>query len=130
MKAPAGVAPWLSIASLLGIIPHVMEDVRYGQAQNFHMTTVQFEWFSGVVVVATVAAAMASLAGSRWALYAVLVIGALWSVLGAADHSRAFLSGEFREGFSSRLWVWLLAGLQAAAAITAAVGLSSRPFHR
>ena len=111
------------MASLLGIVPHVMEDVRYGQAQNFHMTTVQFEWFSAFVVGATAAAALWCLSGSRHGAYAVLVIGLLWAGLGAADHYRAFLAAPFRDGLSSRCWIWLLVGLQAAAAITAVLAM-------
>jgi hypothetical protein len=127
VKAPARVAAWLSIASLLGIVPHVMEDARYGQAQNFHMTTVQFEWFTGLAVLTTVAAAMSCMSGSRFGAYAVLLIGVLWAGLGAADHYRAFIPGGFRAGISSRCWVWLLAGLQAAAAISAAIAVRSSP---
>ena len=128
MNRAARLAGWLSIGSLIGIVPHVMEDVRYGQAQNFHMTTVQFEWFSGVVVLATATAALGAMAGSREGTIAVLAIGILWSVIGAADHSRAFIPGEFRTGLSSRLWIWLIVGLQAAAAVMAAVALTrARP---
>jgi hypothetical protein len=111
------------VGSLLGVVPHVIEDLRYGQARNFHMTTVQFEWFSGVVVLATAAAALGSMAGSRFGTIGVLAMGVLWSVIGAADHYRAFVPGDFRTGLSSRLWVWLLIGLQAAASVTAALAL-------
>jgi hypothetical protein len=62
----ARVAARLSLASLLGIVPHVMEDLTHGQAENFHMTTVQFEWFSGLAVVATAAAALSCLSGFSW----------------------------------------------------------------
>jgi hypothetical protein len=120
VKAPARVAAWLSIASLVGIVPHVMEDVRYGQAQNFHLTTVQFEWFSGVAVLVTAATALSCLSGSRFGAYAVILIGVLWAGLGAADHYRAFVPGDFRAGISSRCWVWLLVGLQAAAGVVMA----------
>ncbi len=123
MNRPARLAAWLSIASLLGVVPHVMEDLRYGQAANFHMTTVQFEWFSGIVVLATAGAAMLCLAGWKSGAVGVLLIGLLWSVLGAADHYRAFLPGTFRDGLQSRVWVFVVIGLQAAAAITAALCL-------
>jgi hypothetical protein len=125
VNRPARLAAGLSVASLVGIVPHVMEDLRYGQAANFHMSTVQFEWFSGVVVLATAAAAMACLSRSQWGAYAVVLIGAVWAVLGAADHLRAFLPGEFRSGLGSRLWIWLIVTLQAAASISAAVALLS-----
>ena len=121
MNRFARAAAWLSIASAFGGVPHVMEDLRYGQARNFHMTTVQFEWFSGAVAVVTAAAALACLSGARWGAAGVFVIGVLWSVLGAADHYRAFLPGTFREGLSSRVGVWLIVGLQLASAL-AAVG--------
>ncbi|TMK86023.1 MAG: hypothetical protein E6G44_05170 [Actinobacteria bacterium] len=127
MNRLARVAGWLSIVSLVGIVPHVMEDLRYGQAQNFHMTTVQFEWFSGAVAVVTTAAALACLSGARWGAAGVFVIGVLWSVLGATDHYRAFLPGTFREGLSSRVWVWLIVGLQGAAAIVAGVAALRTP---
>jgi len=123
VNRPARLAAWLSIASLLGVVPHVMEDLRYGQAANFHMTTVQFEWFSGIVVLATAGAAMLCLAGWKSGAVGVLLIGLLWSVLGAADHYRAFLPGTFRDGLQSRVWVFVVIGLQAAAAITAALCL-------
>jgi len=120
----ARVAAWLSIASFLGIVPHVMEDVRYGQAANFHMTVVQFEWFAGAVALATAGCAMLCLAGWRSGAVGVLLIGLLWSVLGAIDHHRAFLPGTFRAGLSSRLWVFLIVGLQAASALAAGVSVS------
>ena len=123
MNRPTRVAAWLSIASLVGIVPHVMEDVRYGQAANFHMTTVQFEWFAGAVVLATAGAAMLCLAGWRSGAVGVLTFGALWSVLGAIDHHRAFLPGTFRAGLSSRAWVFVVIGLQAAAALAAGSAL-------
>jgi hypothetical protein len=125
VKAPARVAAWLSIASLLGIVPHVMEDARYGQAQNFHMTTVQFEWFSAFAVLSTAAAALSCLSGSRLGEYAVFLIGALWVGLGVADHYRAFLPGAFRAGISSRCWIWLAIGLQASAMISAGMTMRS-----
>jgi hypothetical protein len=111
------------MGSLLGVVPHVMEDVRFGQAQNFHMTTVQFEWFSGVAIAATGVAALACLSGSRLGAYGVMLIGTLWAVIGGVDHHQAFLPGAFRTGLSSRVWVWLLAGLQAAAAVVAAMAV-------
>ena len=123
MNRAARVAAWLSIASFAGIVPHVIEDARYGQAANFHITVVQFEWFSGAVVLLTAVAAMLCLAGWRSGDVGVLLIGLLWSVLGAVDHHRAFLPGAFRAGLSSRIWIWLIIGLQAAAAITAGVAL-------
>ena len=123
MNRPARIAGWLSIASLLGIVPHVMEDLRYGQAVNFHMTAVQFEWFAGAVVLATAGAAMSCLEGWRTGAVGVLLFGVLWSVLGAIDHRRAFLPGTFRAGLSSRAWVFMIVGLQAAAAIKAALCL-------
>jgi hypothetical protein len=123
VNAPARLAAWLSITSLLGIVPHVMEDARYGQAANFHLTILQFEWFSAFVVGATAAAALACLAGSRFGAYAVLVIGVLWAGLGAADHYRAFLPGPFRSGVSSRAWIVTFATLQASAAVCAAIAV-------
>jgi hypothetical protein len=117
------LAAWLSTSSLLGIVPHVMEDVRFGQARNFHMTTVQFEWFSGVAIAATAVAALSCFSGSRPGAYGVMVIGTLWAVIGGVDHHQAFLPGAFRAGLSSRLWIWMLAGLQAAAAVVAAIAV-------
>jgi len=119
----ARIAAGLSATSFLGIVPHVMEDLRYGQAQNFHMTTVQFEWFSGAVALATAGAALLCLAGWRSGAVGVLLVGLLWSVLGAVDHYRAFLPGTFRDGTSSRIWVLVTVGLQAAAAIAAGFAL-------
>jgi hypothetical protein len=123
-------AAWLSIGSLLGIVPHVMEDLRFGQPRNFNMTTMQFEWFSGAVVLATAAVAMACLAGRRWGLFGVMLFGLAWSILGAADHLHAFLPGGFREGISSRLWVLFIVGFQAAAAAAAATSLLRRSDSR
>jgi len=123
VSRPARIAGWLSIASLLGIVPHVMEDLRYGQAHNFHMTTVQFEWFAGAVVLATAGVAMLCLEGWRSGAIGVLLFGVLWSVLGAVDHHRAFLPGTFRAGVPSRVWVFLIVGLQAVAALAAGLAL-------
>jgi len=123
VNRPARLAAWLSIASFIGIVPHVMEDLRYGQAANFHMTTVQFEFFSGIVVLATAGAAMLCLAGWKSGAVGVLLIGLLWSVFGAADHYRAFLPGAFRDGLSSRAWVCLIVTFQIAAAVAATTSL-------
>ncbi len=123
MNRSARLAARLSIASLLGIVPHVMEDLRYGQPHNFHLTTVQFEWFSGAIALATASAALLCLAGWRAGALGVLLIGVLWSVLGAADHYQAFLPGTFRGGLSSRTWVFMIVGVQAAAALAAGMAL-------
>jgi hypothetical protein len=123
VNRPARIAGWTSIASLLGIVPHVMEDLRYGQAVNFHMTTAQFEWFAGAVVLASAGTAMLCLEGWRSGAVGVLLFGVLWSVLGAIDHHRAFLPGTFRAGLSSRVWVFLIVGLQAVAALAAGLAL-------
>jgi hypothetical protein len=119
----ARLAARLSIVSLLGIVPHVVEDLRYGQAANFHLTTVQFEWFAGAMVLATAGAAMLCLERSRSGAVGVLMFGALWSVLGAVDHHRAFLPGTFRDGLSSRTWVFMIVGVQACAALAAGLAL-------
>lgn len=123
MNRSARIAAGLSIASLLGIVPHVMEDIRYGQARNFHMTIVQFEWFAGAIALATAGAALLCLAGWRSGALGVLLIAVLWSVLGAADHYQAFLPGTFRDGLSSRAWVFIIVGVQAAAALAAGLAL-------
>src|SRR5207237_826014 len=83
--------------------------------------------FVAAVAVVTTAAALACLSGARWGAAGVFVIGVLWSVLGATDHYRAFLPGTFREGLSSRVWVWLIVGLQGAAAIVAGVAALRTP---
>ena len=58
-----------------------------------------------------------------------MILQAGGPVLGAADHYGAFLPGTFRDGLSSRVWVWLIVGFQAAATIATAASLirSRRP---
>jgi hypothetical protein len=121
------LAAWLSAASLVGVVPHVMEDATLGVPQRFGLSIEAAGWLFGLFVAAQVAAALGAMVGQRWALPAMVIIGVTWVVGALVDHPDAFQSGSFRTGLSSRLWIWAIVVLQSAVAFLAAsVALSRR----
>ena len=119
-------AAWCSALSLLGIVPHVAEDMARRVPERFGLTSVSAGWLFGAFVALQVIAVVGALEGRGWALFLVVLIAAVWVSAEVADHYRAFLPGAFRQGLPSRAWVWLIVGLQAAAGAFAAQGIRAR----
>jgi hypothetical protein len=126
-RRAARIAAWLSIASLAGIAPHVVDDSVHGGFHRIGMSDELYGWIVAVAVLATVLGAAGTLLGRRGGLPLLLAMAVLWSGVGLFEHHRAFLPVPFRETLSSRVWVWLLVGLQAGAAVS---GLAAFPAWR
>jgi hypothetical protein len=120
------LAAWLSAASLVGVVPHVMEDATLGVPQRFGLSIEAAGWLFGVFVAAQVVAALGAVAGQRWAAPAMVIVGVTWVVGALVDHPGAFQPGSFRAGLASRLWVWAIVVLQSVVAFVAASVAISR----
>jgi hypothetical protein len=122
----ARAAAWCSALSLVGIVPHVVEDMGRRVPERFGLTPVGAGWLFGGYIALQVVAMVASLEGRRWGLPLVFLIAAIWVSAAVADHYRAFLPGPFRQGLPSRAWVWMIVGFQAGAGIFAFRGMLRR----
>jgi len=122
-REPALAAALCSAGSLLGLVPHLMEDLVSGIPERFGISHLVFEWSMGVAVASTVVAAVLAVRGRRRALIAAAVIGVGWVLAAVLDHPGAFTPDAFREGLSSRLWVWIVTIGQGAAAVFAIAAL-------
>ncbi|MDQ3991865.1 MAG: hypothetical protein M3245_06120 [Actinomycetota bacterium] len=120
MSRAAGV---LSAASFLALGAHIAEDFVEGVYVRFGLTLEAAAWLFGLALFVQTVAAMGASHGRRWGLVGVALFGIGWAIAAAADHPGAFTRGPFRMGMPSRLWVWLLVAIQAAAAVTAVVAL-------
>ncbi len=124
-----GTADWAavsSLASLLGVVPHVIEDVLYSAPARLGLSSMQAQWLFGSFVTIQALAALGALRRRRGALLVLLSVAVIWVVAAVLEHHRAFLPGEFRAGLASRLWVWLLIICQASAAVLAGISLRRR----
>ena len=119
MKPWTGRAVTASVASLIGLVPHGADDVANGALSGFMISPTALAWGFGALVTGTVFAAVWGAAGSRRAMQTVRAAGMAWVVVALADHWRAFTPLDFRDGLSTRMWVWLIVGLQGAAAVCA-----------
>lgn len=130
MRMSAGrrlrLAAWLSAASLVGVVPHVIEDATLGVPQRFGLSVEAAGWLFGLFVAAQVAAALGAVVGQRWAPPAMVIISMTWVVGALVDHPAAFQPGSFRAGLASRMWVWAVVVLQGAVALLAASVAFSR----
>jgi hypothetical protein len=127
MDANARRAVAASVLSLLGIVPHAIDDFVHGGPDRFGVPPVAFMWSFGVFAAGVAAAAAWAATGSRKGLRMVFAVGIVWALTAAGDHWQAFLSATFRESFASRLWVWLIVAFQGLAAVFAWRGLRTRP---
>jgi hypothetical protein len=120
------LAGWCSMASLAAIVAHGADDFAHGLPARVGVSNTTYMWVFGLIAMGTALAAGVAISGARWGAVVVVLIGIAWAAGAAADHYQAFLSDPFRESFSSRLWVWLIVGLQGAAAMLGARGLMRR----
>ena len=109
--------------SLLGLVPHLMEDLVSGVPERFGISHLVFSWSMGVVVSATTLAAIFAARGNRRGLLATAVVGIGWVLAAVLDHPGAFTPDAFRDGLSSRLWVLMTFFGQGAAAVFAVLAL-------
>jgi hypothetical protein len=108
-----------SAIGLAGIVPHAIDDYRFGGPERFGVPEESFLWAFGLFAVVTALAAVWAASGSRTGLRWVFAVGVTWVVVATADHYQAFVSAVFREGFASRVWVWWIVVSQAVAAVLA-----------
>ncbi len=107
-----------SLASLPFILPHVVEDFGEGIAQRVGLSTGALAFLLGGWL-ALQSLGLVSIAAGRRAGWAISgVIGLVWSVVAVVDHGPAVVTGGFRSGALSVLWV---AGLVVTQASTAAL---------
>lgn len=109
----------LSLASLPFILPHAVEDFAEGIAGRVGLETGPGAALLGIFL-ALQALGLVLLARGRRAGYAVtFLVGLVWTAGAALDHGPALVSGPFRSGAASVLWVLGLIVTQAAAAVLA-----------
>ena len=127
---PASGRPggWISALSLAAIVPHLLEDLAYGLPDDLGLERTTAFWLAGLVVGLHLVVALASVEGRRWGSAGVLLVAIGWILAALWDHPGAFLPDEFRNGFPSRAWVWLLIGSQGFAALWAWRALRRRRF--
>jgi hypothetical protein len=97
-------------------VPHVIEDSASHVPERFGLTPAAGRWLFGLFIAAQVVAALGAIDGRTWGASAVFLIGLVWVAAAVGDHYRAFMPSSFRDGLPSRAWVWILVGLQGAAA--------------
>jgi hypothetical protein len=113
---------WTIAASLAGlpfILPHVLEDFAEGIAQRAGLSTPAGAFLLGGYL-AVQGLGLVLLARDRRAGW-VIAFGtsAIWTVVAVLDHGAAVLTGGFRSGATSAVWVLGLVASQAAAAALA-----------
>lgn len=124
------MAATMSALSLLGIIPHVIEDFDHGIPARFGVLTHVGAAALAIAITLQVLAMIGSCDdGTRraWSLAALTAFGIAWALAAIIDHPTAFTTDAFRDGFPSRLAVWLIVATQLFAAAFALRALTSSP---
>lgn len=120
--APERLRAWtisISLVSLPFILPHVIEDFAEGIAQRVGFSpTVGALLLGGFLALQSLGLVLVG-QGRRAGFVLTFCVGLVWVVGALADHGRALLTGRFRTGPLSVLWV---VGLIAAQATCAALG--------
>ena len=116
---------WTIAASLAGlpfILPHVLEDFAEGSAQRAGLSTPAGAFLLGGYLAVQMWG-LVLLARDRRAGWVIAFwTSAIWTMVAAVDHGPPILSGGFRSGAASVVWVLGLVASQAAAAALALRG--------
>jgi hypothetical protein len=123
---PALTAAVASVLAPVAILPHVFEDLVDGTLDTvagIQMEPLGAGLLIGLALTLQLIGALGAAKERRWGYLVIFLVAAAWIVLAAIDHSEAFVPGDFREGFGSRLAVWGLVGIQAIAALAALTAL-------
>ena len=113
---------WTIAASLAGlpfIVPHVLEDFAEGIAQRVGLPTSAGALLLGVWLAVQMLGLVLLGRGQRPGWIIAFWTSAIWSVVAVADHGPAIVSGGFRAGAASVIWVVGLVATQGAVAILA-----------
>lgn len=116
------LAATASALSILGIVPHALEDFDRGIPERFGVSP---EAGASALALALTLQALAMIGSSSigvartTSLVALATIGAGWTFAAIIDHPSAFTTTPFRDGLESRLAVWLIVVPQLIAVVLA-----------
>jgi hypothetical protein len=113
------VAAVASAVVPLAALPHVFEDLAEGVFAGFNLTPLSAGLLVGGALTVQLLGALGALRERRLGYVVILIAALAWIAIATMDHPGAFLPGEFREGFASRLSVWALVGTQIVAGFAA-----------
>jgi hypothetical protein len=123
--APERLRAWiifLSLSSLPFIVPHVVEDFAEGIAQRVGLSTgVGAFLLGGFLALQSLGLVLVG-RGRRSGLVVTFWVGLVWVAGALLDHGPELMTGRFREGVRSVLWVVGLIVTQAASSILAGWG--------
>jgi len=124
--APERLRAWMisiSLVSLPFILPHVIEDFAEGIAQRVGLSpTVGAFLLGGFLGLQALGLVLVG-QGRRAGFALTFCVGLVWVVGALVEHGRALLTGTFRTGPLSVLWVVGLIAAQATCAALAWKGL-------
>lgn len=113
----------VSLSSLPFIVPHVLEDFAEGIAQRVGLSTgVGAFLLGGFLALQSLGLVLVG-QGRRAGFVVTLWVGVIWVAGAVLDHGPPLLTGRFREGPTSVLWVVGLIVTQAATSILAGWGV-------
>lgn len=113
---------FLSLSSLPFIVPHVLEDFAAGIAQRVGLSTGGGSFLLGGFLALQSLGLVLVGQGRRAGFVVTFWVGAIWVVGALLDHGPALVTGRFREGATSVLWLVGLIATQAASSALAGWG--------
>ena len=115
----------LPLASLPFLLPHVIEDFRWGIAERVGLPADVLAALVGFAIAAQMLGAALAAQGRALGLAVIAATGAVWTAGGVYDHGLplAVFGLGFRGRALSAVWALGLIGTQAAAAVCALIAL-------
>lgn len=120
--APERLRAWtifLSLSSLPFIVPHVVEDFTEGIAQRVGLSTGVGAFFLGGLLALQSLGLVLVGQGRRVGLVVTFWVGCVWVAGALVEHVPELLTGRFRSGAPSLLWLVGLIVTQAASSLLA-----------
>ncbi|MBI4608143.1 MAG: hypothetical protein HY726_03950 [Candidatus Rokubacteria bacterium] len=119
--APERLRIWtisVSLASLLFLVPHVVEDLSEGLARRLGLASDLLALLLGGFLALQSLGLVLVGQGRRTGFVITAVVGLIWVAGAIVDHGPALLAGPFRSGARSVLWVvGLIVGQAASTAL-------------
>ncbi len=112
----------VSLVSLPFILPHILEDFTDGIAQRVGLSTGAGGFLLGGFLALQSAGLILLARGRRHGFTVTFMVGLAWVTGALVEHGAALLSGHFRAGVTSIVWVAGLLLAQAACTILSALG--------
>jgi hypothetical protein len=109
----------ISLASLPFIVPHVVEDFAEGIAQRVGLSTGVGAFLLGGWLALQSLGLVLLARDRRTGWIITFWVGLVWAVVAAVDHGPPIVTGPFRTGLPSVVWVLGLVVTQAAASALA-----------